>query len=116
MVKRARTNEQKNEGGYPILFLERMYSGYQGTDRAMLAQSLIRAAGEKAAQMGVSLVLAYDYLDLGIAPAGFSKTRVSVYITKSKSFAQYLDSFGGKATQGRGEDSFQSTTCLIRRV
>lgn len=108
-------SEQKSEG-YPILFLERMYSGYQGTDRGMLAQSLIRAAGEKAAQMGVSLVLAYDYMELGITPAGFSKMRVSVYITKSKSSAQYLDSFGGKATYGSGEDSFQSTTCLIRRV
>lgn len=28
---------------FPILFLERMYSGYQGKDKKILAESLIRA-------------------------------------------------------------------------
>lgn len=108
------TAQEKKE--FPILFLERMYSGYQGQDRATLAQSLIEAAKEKADEMGVGLVLAHDYAGIAdIRQDAFMSGRLSVYITKSKSSAQYLDSFGGKQTYDNGEDTYMEADCVIAR-
>lgn len=98
---------------FPILFLERMYSGYQGKDRETLARSMIRTAKEKADRMGVTLVLAHDYAGvLDFEHDAFTSDRLSIYITKSKSSAQYLDSFGGKQTYGHGEDTYMEAACL----
>ncbi|WP_251500650.1 hypothetical protein [Otoolea muris] len=99
---------------FQILFLERMYSGYQGKDKKILAESLLKAAMMKADEMGARLVLAEDYA--GVMDAGrdaFTPTRLSIYITKSKSSSQYLDSFGGVKTYDRGEDSYMKVKCLI---
>ena len=68
----------------------------------------------KADEMGARLVLAEDYA--GVMDAGrdaFTPTRLSIYITKSKSSSQYLDSFGGVKTYDRGEDSYMKVKCLI---
>lgn len=99
---------------YPVLFLERMYSGYQGHQREVLAMGIIKLAIEKAERMGVGLALASDYASTDVFLAGFGTKGISVYITKSKSSSQYLDSFGGKKTYGSGEDSYMHSVCLVR--
>ncbi len=64
--------------------------------------------------MGITLVLAQDYLDfVDINQNSFIPGHLSFYITKSKSSAQYLDSFGGEKTFGHGEDSYMKADCLI---
>lgn len=99
---------------FPILFLERMYSGYQGQDRKILAKSVIQAAKEKASSMGITLVLAHDYLNfVDINENSFISGHLSFYITKSKSSAQYLDSFGGEKTSAYGEDCYMKADCFI---
>lgn len=102
---------------YPILFLERMYSGYQGESRKKLAADLVRAARQKAGHMGFALVLADDYADLlDLKQESFHLENTSVYITRSKSSAQYLDSFGGMKTYDKGEDTYMRARCLVQDV
>ena len=109
----ADVEETQENREFPILFLERMYSGYQGKDRETLTRSMIQTAKEKADRMGVTLVLAHDYAGvLDFEQDAFTSGRLAIYITKSKSSAQYLDSFGGKQTYGHGEDTYMETACL----
>lgn len=106
--------EDEGIGECPVLFLERMYSGYQGADRSSLAKDLLLAARQKADSLGLTLVLAEDYQNvLDAKQEGFRLEPASVYITRSKASSQYLDSFSGMKTYDNGEDTYLKTDCLV---
>lgn len=100
----------------PILFLERMYTGYQGNKKERLMSDMVRFAEAKASAMGIKLVVSDDY-KCSIEPLlqdRYSMKHICVYITRSKSGMQYLDSFSGKATHDNGEDCFKRAICFIK--
>lgn len=106
--------EDEGADEYPVMFLERMYSGYQDMDRRTLAKDLLRAARQKADSLGFALVLAEDYKDvLDAKQEGFRLEPVYIYITRSKASSQYLDSFGGMKTYNNGEDAYLQARCLV---
>lgn len=87
--------QQKDE--QIVLFLERPYtSGAGPAERECVIRLLQKLALQKAREMGVPLVLSWDYHNY--APEGFTQTRLNLYISKSKAGCQYLDSLEGQAT------------------
>jgi hypothetical protein len=97
-----------------IIFLERFYTGYQGTSQNELENVMIQFVKEKAKEANVGLVLSRDY---HVNDEFFNAENIGVYITKSKAGSQYLDSFGGKKDSGyssaNGEDVYIYSPCLV---
>ena len=79
------------------LFLEKAYIAYITNEEIKKIKRLfIELLKEKAKKMNAILVLSYDYDE--VAKEQFILTRFNMYISKSKSSSQYLDSLGGQAT------------------
>lgn len=102
----------------PVLFLERCYSGVQGTDRARLEAALIQFIAGKAKEAGCGLIVARDYMEMSLSIAeipGLKPASRFVFITKSKAGDQYLDSFGGvysnKKYNSQHENAFVKAAC-----
>lgn len=104
--------ERAKDAEQIALFLERPYiSGVGPEARAQVLDRLIDLAQHKAEELGVRLVLSYDYSDA--KPQGFTRTRLHIYISKSKGGAQYLDSLDGEATVTK-EGSYGVNTFLVK--
>lgn len=104
--------EQAKDAEQIALFLERPYiSGVGPEARAQVLCRLIDLAQRKAEELGVLLVLSYDYAD--VKPQGFTRTRLHLYISRSKGGAQYLDSLDGEATVTK-EGSYSANTFLVK--
>lgn len=99
--------EEKTE--YPVLFLEHLYTGCQDKMRETLEQDMIRFAAEKANAMHVKLVVANDYTSC----TDWKKERIGIYITRSKSGYQYLDSFNGMHANG-DDDHYEYSHCYMK--
>ena len=99
--------EEKTE--YPVLFLEHLYTGCQDKMRETLEQDMIRFAAEKANAMHVKLVVANDYTGC----TDWKKERIGIYITRSKSGYQYLDSFNGMHANGN-DDHYEYSHCYVK--
>lgn len=98
--------ESKNEQEeYPVLFLEHMYTGCQDAMRNKLEQEMIEFAAEKAKTMNIKLVISNQYTSC----ADLEKERIGIYITRSKSGIQYLDSFNGTHTSNN-DDYYKFST------
>lgn len=95
-----------------ILFLERMYSsGINNQEEHLISNLFIALLQQKATQMGATLVVSPDAIsnsaDNRRPPEGFLHTRFSLYISRSKAGAQYLDSLSG-ANSVSNECSYRS--------
>ena len=103
----AATTEMETE--YPVLFLEHMYTGCQDEMREKLEQDMIQFAYEKAKSMHVKLVVSNKYTSC----KDLEKERTGIYITRSKSGYQYLDSFNGMHQNGN-DDHYEYSHCYIK--
>lgn len=107
-------DSQANKVNYEeklTLFLERPYiSGISKTDERNIKKLFIKLLKTKAKQMNALLVLNNYYND-GIDEQ-FVSTTYYMYISKSKSSSQYLDSLSGEATIS-DEGQYKANTFLI---
>lgn len=87
--------ESKNGKEIPVIFLERMYTGFQDKKREAVEKAMFDFVKKKADEAGVEVAVSDDYMKC-IFNETFTKKQVGIYITKSKAGCQYLDSFGGK--------------------
>ena len=71
----------------------------------------VELAGRKADELDTMLVLSEDYRKKDMP--GFTWTKYTIYISKSKAGSQYLDSLGGQATVS-SEGSYKSGSFLVR--
>lgn len=79
------------------LFLERPYiSGISEKNEIIVKKLFIKLLKEKAKKMDALLVLSKDYYDIN--DEEFESIPYYMYISKSKSSSQYLDSLSGQAT------------------
>ena len=79
------------------LFLERPYiSGISNNSEINVKKLFVKLLKEKAKKMDALLVLSDDYCEIN--DEQFVSTLYYMYISKSKSSSQYLDSLAGKAT------------------
>ena len=101
------TSEPKKE--YPVLFLECMYTGCQDKIREKLEQDMIQFAYEKAKALHVKLVVSNTYTNC----IDWKKERIGIYITRSKSGYQYLDSFNGMYANGN-DDHYEYSYCYVK--
>ena len=93
------------------LFLERPYIAYiTDEEDKKIKKMFIGILKEKAKKMGAILVLSCNYND--VAERDFVTTRYHMYISKSKSSSQYLDSLDGQATVS-DEGQYKSNNFLI---
>ncbi len=98
----------------PVLFLERPYISHAAPRQtADIIRALLHTAEQKAEKMGVMLVASDHYAKA--ATDGFVRTRLSLYISKSKAGRQYLDSLNGQATAS-DEGSYVANSFLAKRV
>lgn len=99
---------------YMTLFLERLYvSRCSPEETEIIRRLFISLVREKAAAMDALPALASEYqgcIELG----DFAMTGYYLYISKSKSGAQYLDSLYGQATVSR-EGSYYSSALIIKQ-
>jgi len=108
----ARQAERASRSEKLTLFLERPYfSGVDEKTKAKINELMIELASRKANTLGAVLVLSNDYH--GTRSEGFTYTKFSIYISKTKAGAQYLDSLGGEATVDT-EGCYKSNTFLVR--
>lgn len=78
-----------------VLFLERMYSSWIGSEEEhQIRRMFITLAVKKAQEIGAEVVLSSGYRE-DAADMGFTAMRHYLYISKSKGGKQYLDSLGG---------------------
>jgi len=79
------------------LFLEKIYmAGIRESEKKCITKIFIKLLEKKAEKMNATLVLSNYYEDC--VGEEYIKTRYYMYISKSKSSAQYLDSLEGQAT------------------
>ncbi|MEY8312803.1 hypothetical protein AALA61_12615 [Oscillospiraceae bacterium 42-9] len=98
----------------PVLFLERPYISHADPKQtADIIRVLLHTAEQKAEKMGVMLVVSGQYFDA--VTDAFVRTRLSLYISKSKAGRQYLDSLGGQATAS-DEGNYVANSFLAKRV
>lgn len=97
------------ETKYPVLFLEHMYTGCQDKMREKLEQEMIQFAYKKAKSMHVKLVISKNYTSCN----NLKKERIGIYITRSKSGYQYLDSFSGLHSSGN-DDHYEYSHCFVQ--
>ena len=95
-----------------VLFLERIYSsGLNESALHTVSHLFISLLRDKAKQLGALLVVSPDAVlpasDTKHPPEGFLHTRYSLYISRSKAGAQYLDSLSG-ANSVSNECSYRS--------
>ena len=96
-----------------VLFLEMCYSAHLTPDmKSKAVQLIIRTAENKASQLGCLLVLSNQYA-YDAPNTTYTSTMFSLFISKSKSGAQYNDSLGGSAGVN-DEGSYRSNSFLIR--
>jgi len=97
-----------------VLFLERPYTSSIGLEeKEWVIWLLQKLALQKAREMGVPLVLSWDYHSY--APEGFTQTCLNLYISKSKAGCQYLDSLEGQATVDT-EGSYKAGRFLVSQA
>ena len=101
--------ESKNE--ILTIFLERAYiSGISSSLANKIEKIFLDILQKKASKMKALLVLSNFYTE--IAKEDFVSTRYYMYISKSKSSSQYLDSLSGQATVSE-EGQYKSNRFLI---
>ena len=101
----------ENINEYLTLFLERMYTSHIGSEETIKIRKLfIELLKVKAKKMNATLVLSYNYKE--VAKSEFVSTRYNMYISKSKSSSQYLDSLDGQATV-LDEGQYKANSFLI---
>lgn len=101
-----------------VLFLERIYSsGLNENALRTVSELFISLLREKAKQMRTLLVLSPDAVlassETKHPPEGFLHTRYSLYISRSKAGAQYLDSLSG-ANSVSNECSYRSGVFYVQ--
>lgn len=97
-----------------VLFLERPYIGYVDPDtRKEIEAMLVKIAMQKADSLGVMLVLSLDYCQVDTSE--FTRTRLCLYISKSKAGKQYLDSLDGEAGIS-SEGSYRANSFIVRQA
>lgn len=107
------TNKLENEESL-TLFLERPYiSGISDTEQHNVKKLFIKLLKAKAKQMNALLVLSNYYNDE--IDEQFIATNYCMYISKSKSSSQYLDSLSGQATIS-DEGQYKENTFLICKM
>lgn len=80
------------------LFLERFYvSGLSPDETRTVVRMMLSMAGSKADALDCTLMTCDDYADY-FEEGEFARTKYHMYISRSKSGVQYLDSLGGQAT------------------
>ena len=101
----------ENTNEYLTLFLEKSYTSYITDEETIKIKGLfIELLKKKAKKMNAILVLSCNYNEA--AKEQFFSTRYNMYISKSKSSSQYLDSLGGQATIS-DEGQYKSNNFLI---
>ena len=106
----AKSNIEKNNE-YLTMFLELSYvSGISDEEEIKVKKLFIKLLRDKAKRMDALLVLSSNYARE--IDEKFISTRYYVYISKSKSSAQYLDSLSGQATVS-DEGGYKENTFLI---
>lgn len=81
-------NEMKDLG----IFIERLYTGYDSSQRAIMCDAIVKLMKEKAEDLGVKLYLSASYDYKGEAER---HSDINVFISHSKNGSQYIDSLGG---------------------
>lgn len=94
------TFEDKNKNEEPVLFLERMYTNYNSNQRIDMQNYIVKLVKEKAELMGIKAIAASNYINNTTCKEG--SDTMKVFITHSQNGNQYLDSFGGQATENSG--------------
>lgn len=113
-------NERKVEEDCKVerlaLFLERPYiSGISPDDTALVHASFVKLAESKADALGAMLVLNQSYTGAAeYSKTEYAKTHINLFISRSKSGKQYIDSLNGSA-EITDEGSYRSNTFLIRQ-
>lgn len=101
-----------------VLFLERIYSsGLNESSLRTVSRLFISLLRDKAKKLGSLLVVSPDAVlpasDAINPPEGFLHTRYSLYISRSKAGAQYLDSLSG-ANSVSNECSYRSGVFFVQ--
>ena len=103
--------QMDNTNEYLTLFLEKSYTSYITNEETVKIKRLfIELLKIKAKKMNAILVLSCNYNEA--AKEQFFSTRYNMYISKSKSSSQYLDSLGGQATIS-DEGQYRTNNFLI---
>ena len=101
----------KNTNEYLTLFLEKSYTSYITNEETIKIERLfIELLKIKAKKMNAILVLSCNYNEA--AKEQFISTRYNIYISKSKSSSQYLDSLSGENSI-TDEGQYRSNTFMI---
>ena len=116
-VDLAHENEQESKQADQeclVLFLENAYiSGVNQEEAQAFRKLMVKLVRKKATDMGVLPVLAQSYVDT-CTDKEYVTAALYMYISKSKSGKQYLDSLGGAAVTS-DEDTYERRTFGIRK-
>lgn len=106
----------KNGSERLVLFLERPYTaGASPEVQDAVYEAFVRLAENKADELGAMLVLSQSYTGASErSKEAYTKTHLSLFISRSKAGKQYIDSLNGSAGIS-DEGSYRSNTFLIRR-
>ena len=97
----------------PILFIERLYSGCQGSIRSQIEEAVFAFARKRAESLGIDVAISCDY-DTPKS-LGFKRFHGYIYITKSKNSAQYLDSFGGQFCSNDDDKYVEAKYYIVKK-
>lgn len=99
-LRKAETSDEQSTAPQErlVLFLERMYdSGINNEERMQIRRSFIAFTEEKADELNATAYLATEYFP-STAEKNYVTIPCNLFISKSKSGSQYLDSLGGANT------------------
>lgn len=105
--------QEREETEQLTLFLERPYTSGLNEQETLEAQTLIVALAErKAAELKAMSVLSQSYSDAGM-DRNYVSSYFYMFISKSKSGAQYLDSLGGESVRSN-EATYKRMRFLVK--
>ena len=108
----AAKSDEKFRYSTPIIFLELLYSNYQGNGRGKIKKAFLAFGMEKARHAGVVFTASTEYENTA-KDIAMKEENSMVYITRSKNKYQYLDSFGGEKTSDESDDRYVSSPILV---
>lgn len=108
----AAKSDEKFRYSTPIIFLELLYSNYQGNGLNQIRKAFLTFGMEKAHRVGVVFTASMMY-ETAVTDMGMKKEDSMVYITRSKNKYQYLDSFGGEKKSDENDDRYVSSLILV---
>lgn len=91
-VSNTQTVVDENEMNELGIFIERLYTGYDSSQRVVMCDAIVSLMKQKAEDLGVKLYLSSSYSYKG---ESVYHSSINVFISHSKNGNQYIDSLGG---------------------